>query len=432
MRSNRLFLKGFYCRSSLGIALREIIGGTLNRFFRVMIFMKTRLPVLFLLLVLLLFPLSHATAAPVSASVPLDSWIYPALDKLAGLGLIESGLQGSRPFSRHEAARLTREALDNAGADPPVPVALEIIRRLERELRAALREVDGGSATGYIQPLRELRLEYLHQEGQPSVIASRSPGGTQDLIDARQFALDPNNFGLDYSEGHNGQVVLETEARLGSFFLVNWRPILLVDDAGDSSLRTLHGTATLGLGPLQVSAGRESLWWGQGRHGSLILTNNAAPLEMLRVTNPTPVLLPWIFRYLGPFRFDLFWSRMEADRLIPEPYLAGLRVNIKPRPWLELGASRTVMFGGEGRPEVHFADFITILGGKNLQGEEDTSNQLAALDARLKIPALAGAELYGEWGGEDEAGGFISHKSWLAGLYLPKLEPTGRLAMRLE
>ncbi|MBE0599071.1 MAG: capsule assembly Wzi family protein [Desulfuromonadales bacterium] len=385
-----------------------------------------------LLLFFLLLPLGQAAAAPVSASIPLDSWIYPAIDKLAGLGLIDSALQGSRPFSRHEAARLTREALDQAEVTAPAPVALEILRRLEGELQTSLREVAGSSAPGYIQPLREIRLDYLHQEGVPSVIASRPPGGTLDLIDARQFALDPNNFGLDYDEGHNGRVILETEARLGSFLLFNWRPLLLVGEEGDTSLRTLHGTATLGLGRWQVSAGRESLWWGQGRRGSLILTSNAAPLEMLRITNPTPVLLPWIFRPLGPFRLDLFWSRLESDRLIPEPYLAGLRMNIKPRPWLELGASRTVMFGGEGRPDVGFSDFFTILGGKNLEGGEDTSNQLAALDARLKIPPLAGAELYGEWGGEDEAGGFISHKSWIAGLYLPQLEPTGRLALRLE
>ena len=71
----------------------------------------------------------------------------------------------------------------------------------------------------------------------------------------------------------------------------------------------------LGLGSLEFSIGRQSLWWGQGRHGSLVLTNNAEPLDMIRLTNPNPILLPWVFKYLGPFRFDLFLTELEESRV---------------------------------------------------------------------------------------------------------------------
>src|SRR6266568_1089682 len=37
-----------------------------------------------------------------SAYVPLDSWIYPALDRLAALGVIDSGFGGMRPWTRSE------------------------------------------------------------------------------------------------------------------------------------------------------------------------------------------------------------------------------------------------------------------------------------------------------------------------------------------
>ncbi|HVS87942.1 MAG TPA: phosphatase PAP2 family protein [Candidatus Acidoferrum sp.] len=36
-----------------------------------------------------------------SPYVPLDSWIYPALDRLAGLGLVDSAFVGMRPWTRH-------------------------------------------------------------------------------------------------------------------------------------------------------------------------------------------------------------------------------------------------------------------------------------------------------------------------------------------
>lgn len=379
---------------------------------------STTVVLFFLLTLAVPFP---AVAAPVSPTVPLDSWIYPALDKLAGLGLVDSALQGSRPFTRLEAARQTQEARDRVDASLPPPVALEILRRLERELGDALPEL-AGSAGSYFRPLREVRLDYLYQEGAPA---------TTRGTNARQFALNANNFGIDYDDGHNGQLILAGDARLGQTVLVSLRPLALLGE-DDSRLDLLEGKAALGLGPIEISVGRQPLWWGQGRHGALVLTNNAQPLDMVRITNPTPATLPWLLRHLGPIRFDLFWSELESDRAdVDEPYFAGLRLNLKPAPWFELGASRTVMFGGDGI-DVDFADFITILGGKNLEEGDDTSNSVAAVDARLRLPFLWGAELYGELGGEDEAGAWISKKAWLGGLYLPRLEPTGRLSLRLE
>jgi hypothetical protein len=374
-----------------------------------------------------------APAAPVSASVPLDSWVYPALDKLAGLGLIDSALQGSRPYTRLEAARQVDEARKQLDRESHPDVAAKILTRLEREFAA---EQAGGAAGGYLKPLRDFRLDYLYQNGEAAVIAPGPPGAPAQIA-SRQFPLNTNNFGIDYAEHHNGQASFESEARLGRSLLFSVRPLALLRQDDGADLRLLEGRAALGLGPVEFSVGRQSLWWGQGRHGSLVLTDNAKPLDMLRVNNPTPVLLPWIFKHLGPFRFDLFLSRLESDRVVPEPYFSGLRINIKPAPWLELGGSRAVMFGGEGRPRVGFDDFLTIVGGNNLVGDEDTSNSVAALDVRIRVPALGGAELYGEWGGEDEADllgfiPFIANKALLVGVYLPRLEASGRLGLRLE
>src|SRR6202521_4715640 len=47
-----------------------------------------------------------------SPYVPLDSWIYPSFDRLAALGVIDSGFAGMRPWTRLECARLLREAGD--------------------------------------------------------------------------------------------------------------------------------------------------------------------------------------------------------------------------------------------------------------------------------------------------------------------------------
>lgn len=45
-----------------------------------------------------------------SPYVPLDSWIYPALERLAALGYIHTEFLGMRPWTRRECARLVEEA----------------------------------------------------------------------------------------------------------------------------------------------------------------------------------------------------------------------------------------------------------------------------------------------------------------------------------
>ncbi len=366
-----------------------------------------------------------AWAAPASSPVPLDSWVYPALDKLAGLGMIESSLQGMRPFTRLEAARQTLEAEESSSRQAAPPVVRELLARLERELEVELSRLrEPGQEKSFFQPLRTTELTYVYRDGAQVDITGNN---------ARQFPLNTNNFGIEYGEGHNAQLTFETEANLGGWLSLWARPLYEMQEEGaGGSLHLLEGRAALGLGPFEISAGRQSLWWGQGRRGALVLTNNAKPLDMVRVTLPSPVLLPWVFKYLGPFRFDLFLGELEEERIVPEPYFSGLRLGFKPVPWFEFGLMRTITFGGDGRPDVDSGDFLTILSGRNLSGGEDTSNSVAALDARVKIPFLAGLELYGELGGEDEAGGFISKKAWLAGLYLPHIEPSGRLGLRFE
>src|SRR5580658_5468886 len=51
-----------------------------------------------------------------SVYVPLDSWIYPALDRLAAMGYREPGFAGMRPWTRMECARMIDESKDVQGA----------------------------------------------------------------------------------------------------------------------------------------------------------------------------------------------------------------------------------------------------------------------------------------------------------------------------
>src|SRR5258708_913219 len=77
------------------------------------------------------------TSAPAnqgSPYVPLDICIYPALDRLIGMGMIDSGFAGMRPWTRNECVRLLQEASDSMdGEGRGGPEAEKILRLLESE-----------------------------------------------------------------------------------------------------------------------------------------------------------------------------------------------------------------------------------------------------------------------------------------------------------
>jgi hypothetical protein len=176
--------------------------------------------------------------------------------------------------------------------------------------------------------------------------------------------------------------------------------------------------------------------WGPGRHGGIILSDNTAPIELVKLSTPSPFKLPWIFSYIGNIRFEVFVARLERARIVPHALLGGVKVNFKPFGWMELGASRTVVFGGDGRPSVGLEELWKIWWGRYdnpHDGEEDLSNQLAGFDWRFRLNVWGmGAVFYGEAIGEDEVNMFPYKWSTILGLLLAGLPPQGMLGLRIE
>jgi hypothetical protein len=181
--------------------------------------------------------------------------------------------------------------------------------------------------------------------------------------------------------------------------------------------------------------GRDSLRWGPGYHGALLMTNNARPFDLIKLSNPHPFLLP----LLGPFKFNLFLSRLDYGApSIPNPLLYGLRLNFKPHPLVEFGISHIAIFEGEGRKDLSFSDYVSILySNRNLSGKLE-SNQEVAIDLVLRwpdfdkfLPLARSLKFYGEYGAEDT--GFLpDRRAYLLGLLFNDLFLTGRIDLRLE
>ena len=76
--------------------------------------------------------------------VPLDSWIYPALERLAATGYINSGIMGMRPWTRLECARQLSEASDRITDDDSNTEFAGIYQDLMQEFRNEVDWLGGG------------------------------------------------------------------------------------------------------------------------------------------------------------------------------------------------------------------------------------------------------------------------------------------------
>ena len=196
-----------------------------------------------------------------------------------------------------------------------------------------------------------------------------------------------------------------------------------VADPGDGKEFRLDGSyiaATAGNWVLGVGA--IDRWWGPGWQSTMILSNNARPIPAIWVDRksslaPESDLLSWI----GPWKLNLFLGQLEEERAIPDAKMIGMRVTFAPIERLEIGLSRTIMFGGEGRPEGLSTVWDALIGKDNVEegetAEDDASNQIATIDARYGFPlGDQTMGLYAQMMGEDEAGYLPSRKSWLFGV----------------
>src|SRR6266566_10041775 len=109
---------------------------------------------------------SEANSSPAnqgSPYIPLDSWIYPALDRLAAMGLIDSGFAGMKPWTRNECARILGEATDRIDGGPAE--TQRIYQLLESEFK---EELEGTStAAPFRARLESIYTRFTNISGQP-------------------------------------------------------------------------------------------------------------------------------------------------------------------------------------------------------------------------------------------------------------------------
>ncbi len=168
-------------------------------------------------------------------------------------------------------------------------------------------------------------------------------------------------------------------------------------------------------------AGQIPTYWGPGHDGSLIRGDASRPVYgvTMQRAEQNAFANKWL-SWIGPWQYQAFAGQLDDYDAVPDAKLIGLRVTAQPLPYLELGVSRAIQWGGEGRPESLSSLWDAFVGNKDNggTGEPDPSNQIAGFDARLNLQPLLQVPMgmYAQYIGEDEAGGLPAKKMYLAGV----------------
>ena len=363
-----------------------------------------------------------ATYVAASTYVPLngdEAYIYNTLDYLEAQGVIKSGLLSTKPLSRTEIARITLEAERNA--EGRSAFIQKLVKSLKEEFKDEIND------TIFVKPVDSLYGEYTYSD-----------------LDNEAFnyndnqALNYNDEGVVYKKGSNLQAGLTSRGELGWFSFYLNPELRYSVEGSDTDVILERGYGVLSFLGLDLIAGKDSQWWGPGYNGALLLSNNPEPLTFARLENPKPVLLPWIFKYLGPFKFSVFVSLLDQERDVSNPILWGARLDFKPHPYIEIGLERTSMLGGEGRLEDLEIWWNSITGrNEATHRPEDLPTEPGdgklGFDVKVTLPLkLQPLQLYAEVAGEDEAGLLPNKRAYLAGIYLPRILSIEGVGFRAE
>lgn len=396
----------------------------------------------------------HSRASSQALYVPLDSWIYPAFDRLAAWGYAPSGFTGMRPWTRSECARilaLSKEKI--AREDAARPEVLRLYRALQEEFgKRGEQEWDFSIDSVYARSLGILGppLRHGYHFGQSVVNdygrpyaegANASAGGS---VRARS---GPVTFYMRGELQHWPSSPADSRAVLAATALADQRPVRNRGHFGADRFRLLDTYTSVSLGDTQISFGKQSLWMGPGQGSPLLFSNNAEPIWMLQINRISPWPVPGLVRILGPLRWQFFLGQLSGHEFIfsspqlygpeikPQPFIHGGKISFHPAADLEFGMGVTTIFGGPGMPFT-WHNFLRTFSFaiRNAGTAADAGDRRSSFDVSYRVPGLRDwLTVYHEALVEDEISPIGSSRPSLrAGMYLARIPAIPKLDLRLE
>ena len=347
-----------------------------------------------------------------STYIPIDSWIYPALDRLQALGYINYAYLGLRPWTRLSITHVldqTAQFQDFTGNDDQ---AYQIYLALRKELN---------TPTHTLADLRNPRNSF---ESAYTRLGGISGTPLRDSFHLGQTFV--NDYGRPYQEGFNPLVGFSTRSEVGRFALYFRGEYQHSPDAPGYSqslantLSTIDGVpiatypnqSIIPVGPIapvndfriveanisylllnhEFSFGKSDHWMGPAKGGSFAYSNNAENIYAFQIDRIEPLYIPLLSKLTGPFRYQFFVGSLQGHVDPKDPWMHVEKISFRPTVNLEFGFERSVIWGGEGHVPITIHSFLkSFFSLQNVSAEEkfsrnDPGARFGAFDFSYRLP----------------------------------------------
>ena len=322
------------------------------------------------LIVVLCLAMTTASSADSTSPVPIDHGVYPLLERLQTRGWIQGLDDGMRPLSEARVRALLKQATNQSG--------LQGIDRQRAEQFAALL-APAEDAAGFhraslwsaTSPMRYgtdqgwLDLDLLARQ-QTDVLSGRRDGREwvlRNRLGAVVRGQIGEGIGFRISFEQTREEGLDRGYRIRSdVFETRREAVQLKGGVADYHEATAIVSFDLG-DVVDVMAGKGQVMWGPAPDDNLGLSANSPSYDMVLLRSR-----------LGVLRFEHLVARLrpcpdrpdapicgdpvdaEATYIVNgmtrplerDKYLAAHRLEISPRPWLDIGLQEVVIYGDRG------------------------------------------------------------------------------------
>lgn len=383
------------------------------------------------------------------ATIPTDSWMYPAMDRLAALGYVPSQIAGLRPWTRTEFRRQWEEARalanrQGAGADPR---ALALLDALRYEFE---RDAGGGTVVSL-----------------DSVYVRAGAIGGPALTDSYRLGQTwRSDFGRPFAQGVMGIAGVAARLESGRFFAFirgeyqhapgipepsadvrQWMravdQVPVAPSVGRDPVnrpRALEAYAGVRLGNVAVSAGQQPLYWGPAPEAPLSFSDNAEPATHLKVSTVSPFVLPGVLRRLGRVRGEFVVGRLGGHTYTSRPWFNAQKISFKLTDNLEAGFTRWSIFWGDGHPAtlgsfVRNFTSLTSPPANSLVDPRDPGDRKGGFDFRYRLIGLRQwVTVYADSYSEDDPSPLAAPRraAMSPGIWLTQLPGAPRMDLRVD
>jgi hypothetical protein len=393
-----------------------------------------------------------------SVYIPVDSWMYPALTRLYGMGFVDSMFLGMRPYTRRSVMHMllkSKDAILNSDNEQ----AQDIFAKMLRELSA---EVPSGNVDrGLVYGLDSSYTRFLGIGG-PVLTDSYHLGQTIN-----------NDYGRPYQTGFNAIAGASTIEEWGPFSLyvrgeyqhapsaTGYSVALATQLSTIDEIDYTGPQATIPVGPIaaqnpfrlveayasfhllghEISGGKTDAWLGPGTGSSMAWSNNAENIYSFRINRVEPLYIPFVSKVSGPLRYDFFVGSLKGHNVPQGPWVHAEMFSFRPTNNFEFGFERTVIWGGAGHAPItlhtFFKSFFSISDSTQEEklSRDDPGARFSDFSFSYRLPKLRKyVTFFADAISHDDVTPISAPRraSYRTGLYVSQIPKLNRLDFRVE